>query len=101
MANGKMLGVKPRKISGGSVSVVELPMLSPDRVTGVTSPLAMAVRRLRRSATALVGVVIVAVLLLVALFADVLAPQSPISSDQAHTFERPSWDHPFGTDQLG
>ena len=42
-----------------------------------------------------------AALLLVALFADVLAPQSPIANDQTQTFARPSWDHPLGTDQLG
>ena len=30
-----------------------------------------------------------------------LAPQSPIASDQTHTFARPSWDYPLGTDQLG
>ena len=40
-------------------------------------------------------------LLFVALFAEVLAPQSPITSDQTHTFERPSLDYPLGTDQLG
>jgi len=44
---------------------------------------------------------IVAVLLVVALFADVLAPRSPIASDQTRTFQRPSWDYPLGTDQLG
>jgi peptide/nickel transport system permease protein len=49
----------------------------------------------------LVGVGIVLVLLFVAAFADVLAPQSPIASDQTTTFARPSWDHPLGTDQLG
>src|SRR5439155_177682 len=36
-----------------------------------------------------------------AIIADVLAPQSPIASDQTHTFERPSRDFPLGTDQLG
>ncbi len=65
------------------------------------SPLAQALQRLRKSTTALVGVVIVAGLILVALFADVLAPQSPIVSDQTQTFARPSLDHPLGTDQLG
>ncbi|MBI2492316.1 MAG: ABC transporter permease [Candidatus Rokubacteria bacterium] len=65
------------------------------------APLAQAVRRLRRSTTALVGVAIVGVLLVVAVFADVLAPQSPIISDQTHTFERPSRAYPLGTDQLG
>src|SRR3989475_7292321 len=65
------------------------------------SPFAQGLRRLRRSTTALIGAGIVVVLLLVALFADVLAPQSPIASDQTHTFERPSRDFPLGTDQLG
>ena len=65
------------------------------------SPLRQAIRRLRKSTTAVIGVVIVAALLLVALFADVLAPQSPIANDQTQTFARPSWDHPLGTDQLG
>src|SRR5438874_564255 len=65
------------------------------------SPLAQGMRRLRKSTTALIGAGIVAVLLVVALFADVLAPQSPIASDQTHTFERPSRDFPLGTDQLG
>jgi len=65
------------------------------------APLRQAIRRLRKSTTAVVGVVIVAALLLVALFADVLAPRSPIANDQMQTFARPSWDYPLGTDQLG
>jgi peptide/nickel transport system permease protein len=73
----------------------------PARAAPSESPLAQGLRRFRRSTTALVGVAIVLVLLLVALFADVLAPRSPIASDQARTFERPSWDYPLGTDQLG
>jgi peptide/nickel transport system permease protein len=58
-------------------------------------------RRLRRSATALIGAAIVAVLLVVAAFADVLAPYSPTDTDQTTTFAAPSWEHPLGTDQLG
>jgi ABC-type dipeptide/oligopeptide/nickel transport system permease subunit len=65
------------------------------------SPLRQATRRLRKSTTAVIGVVIVGALLLVALFADVLAPRSPIANDQMQTFARPSWDYPLGTDQLG
>ena len=60
-----------------------------------------AIRRLRKSTTAVIGAVIVAGLVLLALFADVLAPRSPIVSDQTQTFARPSADHPLGTDQLG
>src|SRR5262245_8081457 len=65
------------------------------------SPFAQGLRRLRRSTTALVGAGLAAALVLVAIFADVLAPQSPTASDQSQTFQRPSWDHPLGTDQLG
>jgi len=97
--------MKPRDISGGSLREAELPGVRdvawPARVERSESPLAQGLRRFRRSATALVGVAIVVALILVALFADVLAPQSPIASDQTHTFERPSWDYPLGTDQLG
>ena len=95
----------PRMISGGSLQEAELPAASDvawsAKGARAESPFAQGVRRLRRSTTALIGAAIVAVLLLVALFADVLAPQSPIASDQTHTFERPSWDYPLGTDQLG
>ena len=65
------------------------------------SPLVQAMRRLGKSTTALAGLVIVAILVLVAIFADVLAPDSPIASDQTQTFASPSADHPLGTDQLG
>ena len=41
------------------------------------SPLVEGIRRLRRSTTALLGAGIVAVLLVVAIFADVLAPGAP------------------------
>ncbi len=81
----------------------ELPvtLAPPARVERTRSPLAEAVRRLRKSTTALIGAAIVLALVLVALFADVLAPRSPIESDQATTFARPSLEHPLGTDQLG
>src|SRR5262245_2287485 len=98
-------------ISGGSLTEAELRtpadlpvekgLAWPGSVPRAESPFGQAVRRLRRSTTALVGAAIVAVLLVVAIFADVLAPQSPITSDQTQTFARPSWAHPLGTDQLG
>ncbi len=93
-----------KPISGGSLQEAELPVVRgvvrPGTVAA-ESPLTQGLRRLRKSATALVGAAIVALLLVVALFADVLAPQSPTDSDQMRTFARPSWDHPLGTDQLG
>jgi ABC-type dipeptide/oligopeptide/nickel transport systems, permease components len=96
--------VNSRPISGGSVREAELPAdaaVWPGPRARSESPLAQGVRRFRRSTTALIGVAIVALLVVVALFADVLAPRSPTASDQMHTFARPSWDYPLGTDQLG
>jgi peptide/nickel transport system permease protein len=93
-----------KPISGGSIREAEIPGVAgvawQDRVSS-ESPFAQGVRRLRRSTTALVGLVIVATLLVVAIFADVLAPYSPTDTDQTRTFAVPSWDHPLGTDQLG
>jgi peptide/nickel transport system permease protein len=104
MADGP-LPIDARPISGGSVNEAEL-----RGVGGVAWPVARersespwveGVRRLRKSTTALAGAVIVLLLLVVAIFADVLAPSSPTASDQTQTFQRPSLDHPLGTDQLG
>jgi peptide/nickel transport system permease protein len=106
MANGdERLPMTPRPISGGSLREGELP-----EVAGVAwrasgraseSPFAQGVRRFRRSTTALIGLGVVVVLIVVALFADVLAPQSPTANDQTQMFGRPSWEHPLGTDQMG
>ncbi len=103
--DSESLQMKGRAISGGSLREAELPAAPgvawPAKVDGSESPFAQGVRRLRRSTTALAGAAIVVVLIVVAIFADALAPRSPIASDQTHTFERPSWDYPLGTDQLG
>jgi peptide/nickel transport system permease protein len=87
-----------RELQAGGVGelVLDRPLAAPSE-----SPLVQGLRRLRRSTTALVGAGIAVALVLVAIFADVLAPYSPIASDQTKTFQRPSWDHPLGTDQLG
>jgi ABC-type dipeptide/oligopeptide/nickel transport system permease subunit len=104
MVDGPLPGTPP-PIRGGSVGEAELLTTGVARPAApaarALSPRAQALRRLRRSATALVGAAVVVLLLVVALFADVLAPHSPITSDQTRTFERPSWDYPLGTDQLG
>jgi peptide/nickel transport system permease protein len=106
MANGsESAGLKQRAISGGAGSEAGLAVATevawPTRVERSESPFAQGVRRLRRSTTSLIGFAIVLMLLLVAIFADALAPQSPITSDQTQTFQRPSRDYPLGTDQLG
>jgi ABC-type dipeptide/oligopeptide/nickel transport system permease subunit len=94
----------PPPIRGEGVHEAELPIPRPavwPAPKPAESPFAQGLRRLRRSLTAVVGAAIVALLLVGALLADVLAPQSPVASDQTQTFARPSWVHPLGTDQLG
>ena len=64
------------------------------------SMLVVTLRRLRRSHTAMVGLAIVVLLLLVAALADVLAPYSPTQTTP-NSMSEPSWNHPLGTDLLG
>jgi peptide/nickel transport system permease protein len=60
----------------------------------------ITLRRLRRSHTAMLGLTIVVLLLLMAALADVLAPYSPTQTT-ADTMATPTWKHPMGTDLLG
>lgn len=57
--------------------------------------------KFRSNRKAMIGGAIVLVLLLVALFAPVIAPYSISQTDIAHRSEAPSLAHPFGTDDLG
>lgn len=72
-------------------------------------------RRLRRNRMAMAGIVYLTFLLVVAVFAPVIAPHNPISSDvaEAGTYRKAawlqdanplrtgSWDYPLGTDSIG
>ena len=102
----ELLGMKHQAVGEGAVRDLRVPAIAgatlPARwVPRSESPLAQSMHRLMRSKTALFGGLIVFVLLVVATFADVLAPQSPTDSKQDETFKRPSRAHPLGTDQLG
>ena len=50
---------------------------------------------------ALVGTVVMAVFILMAVFAPLLAPYDPLEQDLAAKFAPPSAAHPFGQDELG
>lgn len=65
------------------------------------SQFAVAMRRLKRSYTALFGLGIVLLLILVAIFADVIAPYSPTNNAPDQTFQQPNSTHLLGTDQFG
>ncbi|GGE50217.1 cytochrome c550 [Primorskyibacter flagellatus] len=56
---------------------------------------------LRASPAALTGLAIILALLLVALFAPQLAPETPYGQALDRQLVPPSWDHPFGTDEFG
>ncbi|WP_328833476.1 ABC transporter permease [Streptomyces sp. NBC_00252] len=58
-------------------------------------------RTLSSSRTALVGLAIVAVHVLIALLAPLLTSYDPIANDAGHALLGPSWSHWAGTDQYG
>jgi peptide/nickel transport system permease protein len=48
-----------------------------------------------------IGGGLILVLLLLAIFAPLVAPYDPVHVDTSHTLEGPNWAHLFGTDDLG
>jgi oligopeptide transport system permease protein len=58
-------------------------------------------RRLLRNKLAVAGGIVVLLLVLIALFADLLAPYSYTKTNFGRLNEAPTRDYPFGTDQLG
>ncbi|MBM3571398.1 MAG: ABC transporter permease, partial [Alphaproteobacteria bacterium] len=57
--------------------------------------------RVWRSPTGRIGLVLVAIVVLMALFADVIATHNPARIAVTKRFQAPSWEHLLGTDQLG
>ena len=70
-------------------------------VTGVSSPGKEAWKRLKKNKTAMAGMIIIAVLLLIAILADFIAPYGYREQDYAAILATPSAAHPFGCDYLG
>ena len=60
-----------------------------------------AVRRFSRNFLAMISLAFIIVLLLVAIFAGVLAPEGYDAQDYGQTWLYPSWEHPMGTDPFG
>lgn len=55
----------------------------------------------KKRKVAVLGLVIVIFYVLVAIFADRLAPYDPTKQDLIHMLETPSADHILGTDEVG
>lgn len=59
-------------------------------------------RRFRKSKTAMLGLILLAIVLLIAILADVIVPyDQAIAQDTANRLQGPSAEHWFGTDELG
>src|SRR3712207_4024926 len=69
--------------------------------TRVRSNFALAARRFLRQRLAVVGLAITLVLLVIGVFAPVLAPKSYAFADLAIANQFPNSQHPMGTDTIG
>lgn len=66
-----------------------------------SSGLTETIANLRRDPLGMSGLVIVVTILLVSLFAPLLAPYDPLEINVYNRLSGPSWEHLLGTDQLG
>lgn len=66
-----------------------------------SSPLREAWLRLIRNKVAIFGLIILALFVVMALFATVISPYPYDEANIRDKFMSPCWEHPFGTDQLG
>ncbi|MDI6754022.1 MAG: ABC transporter permease [Thermodesulfobacteriota bacterium] len=57
--------------------------------------------RLSKRITAMIGLVIVLIFLISAIFAPFLALHDPLEHSLGHMLAKPSWDYPLGRDELG
>lgn len=57
--------------------------------------------RLRRNPTAVAGLVVIVLMILMAIFANIIAPYGAAEVDYTAMCQPPSLAHPFGTDNLG
>jgi len=71
------------------------------RSQALLQDLMRGLRRLLRNPLTVVGVIIVAMLMLVALFAPWIATHDPLAQDLAGALRAPSEEHWFGTDEFG
>jgi peptide/nickel transport system permease protein len=71
------------------------------RVDDIESPARRALRRLMKRKGAVTGMIVIAIFLLLAVFAPLIAPYDPIATSWSLVRKPPSALHWFGTDDLG
>jgi peptide/nickel transport system permease protein len=65
------------------------------------SLLSIAWRQLRRNPAAMISLAVIALLIIVAVFAPLIAPYDPLQQSFRKALQPPSAAHPFGTDDVG
>lgn len=74
---------------------------APEKAPAQRTLLGDAARRFARNKMALVGLAIVVLLLIMAIFANIIAPYPYDAADPAQALQAPSAQHLFGTDDVG
>ena len=88
--------------AGGPGEVPEAGVNAEGEGTGLAEgELRAVVRHLRKNRTAMLGLAIIALFLLCAIFAPFIASHDPIDTDLNNALSGPSARHWFGTDELG
>ena len=80
------------------------PASSPTRLAALRSGadyLGTVVRHLAGNPSSLFGLVVISILILMAVFAPLIATQDPYLQDLGAVLQPPSAAHPFGTDEIG
>src|SRR5262249_55498138 len=83
----------------GSPTAVTLAL--PESPAKGRSEFGMAMRQLQKHRAAVAGALVLLLLVLIALFAPLLAPNDPLRVALAPRFAEPSPELPFGADELG
>lgn len=65
------------------------------------TPAHRAWRRLKRRKGAMVGLGVIVLVALLAVFAPLISPYDPVQQSWSAVRKPPSWAHPFGTDEVG
>jgi peptide/nickel transport system permease protein len=81
-----------------TVTVRVAPLPEP---TESISRLASLLAAMRKKPLGAASAALIAMLLLTAVFADVLAPYDPLAAHPEIRLSAPTWQHPFGTDDIG
>lgn len=83
-----------------STATVPVPAFADQPVAAVSRARALWTV-IRRKPLGMASAAVIVVIVLTAIFADVLAPYDPLSAQPEIRLAAPSWDHPFGTDDIG